>query len=79
MDSAGLAGLEWLCERRADAAKYYSGAIRAMKELEEANCKLGLNECKGAYRWPISIFAVSYLFIFAFSCYSLRYLPSLHT
>ncbi|EJD75843.1 E3 ubiquitin-protein ligase SHPRH [Loa loa] len=46
----GLAGLEWLCENEANAAKYYSGAISAMKELDQMNNKLGLKGSRCAYR-----------------------------
>uniref|UniRef100_A0A0R3RI69 SNF2_N domain-containing protein n=1 Tax=Elaeophora elaphi TaxID=1147741 RepID=A0A0R3RI69_9BILA len=46
----GLAGLEWLCENEATAAKYYSSAISAMKELDQMNNKLGLKGTRCAYR-----------------------------
>uniref|UniRef100_A0A915PUK5 SNF2 N-terminal domain-containing protein n=1 Tax=Setaria digitata TaxID=48799 RepID=A0A915PUK5_9BILA len=50
MHYCGLAGLEWLCGNEASAAKYYSGAISAMKELDEMNNKLGLKGSRCAYR-----------------------------
>ncbi|EJW82674.1 hypothetical protein WUBG_06414 [Wuchereria bancrofti] len=46
----GLAGLEWLCGNEANAAKYYSSAITAMKELDQMNNKLGLKGSRCAYR-----------------------------
>ncbi|VDO55077.1 unnamed protein product [Onchocerca flexuosa] len=47
---SGLAGLEWLCGNKANAAKYYNGAISAMKELDQMNNKLGLKGSRCAYR-----------------------------
>ncbi|KAM3718745.1 E3 ubiquitin-protein ligase SHPRH [Dirofilaria immitis] len=46
----GLAGLEWLCGNKVNAAKYYNGAISAMKELDQMNRKLGLKGSRCAYR-----------------------------
>ncbi|VDK86818.1 unnamed protein product [Litomosoides sigmodontis] len=46
----GLAGLEWLCGNVTDAAKYYGGAISAMKDLDQMNHKLGLKGSRCAYR-----------------------------
>uniref|UniRef100_A0A8R1U2N9 RING-type domain-containing protein n=1 Tax=Onchocerca volvulus TaxID=6282 RepID=A0A8R1U2N9_ONCVO len=46
----GLAGLEWLCGNKANAAKYYNGATSAMKELDQMNNKLGLKGSRCAYR-----------------------------
>ncbi|KAK6104768.1 SNF2 N-terminal domain family protein [Brugia pahangi] len=50
MHYCGLAGLEWLCGNEANAAKYYSSAINAMKELDQMNNKLGLKGSRCAYR-----------------------------